>query len=62
MYSAVQRQMLDRVLAAVRDDVRLSALLGTGEAAGLYLQLREPDPSPRPIAQMPEALLDFLRP
>jgi predicted nucleotidyltransferase len=32
------------------------------EAAGLYVQLREAEPPPRPIAHMPEALLDFLRP
>lgn len=35
---------------------------GLTEAAGLYVQLREFDPPPRPTKHMPEALLDFLRP
>jgi hypothetical protein len=33
MYNAVQRQMLDCVVAAVRDDARVEALLGTGSLA-----------------------------
>jgi predicted nucleotidyltransferase len=32
------------------------------EAAGLYVQLREAQPPPRPTKHMPEAFLDFLRP
>jgi predicted nucleotidyltransferase len=32
------------------------------EAAALYVELRHADPPPRPTPQMPEALLDYLRP
>jgi hypothetical protein len=32
------------------------------EAAALYVELRQSDPPPRPTPQMPEALLDCLRP
>jgi predicted nucleotidyltransferase len=35
---------------------------GLTEAAALYVELRQADPPPRPTPQMPEALLDCLRP
>lgn len=35
---------------------------GLTEAAALYVELRLADPPPRPTPQMPEALLDYLRP
>lgn len=35
---------------------------GLAEAAALYVELRQSDPPPRPTPQMPDALLDHLRP